>query len=159
MNRTRGFTLVEMMLVVIIIAITASIAVPRYARSFGHMKLKSAALDIAATVEHARNAAVLEEQALRLTVSSGGSVCTISSDREGLDQDAFSPVVYRLPSGIVIESLVFDDPLLGGKDYVRFLPDGWSERCTLSVADQTGDAFEVLVQTGLGRTLIAQIEK
>jgi len=159
-NRTdsRGFTLAEMLLVVVIIAITAAIAVPRYARSFDHMKLRSTALDVAATVEHAQSTAVLEERFLKFTINRDEGTCVIESDSGDTSESPLSPISYELPRGISFHSVEFEDTLLAHRDYLTFRPDGWADRATIRLANKSGETYEISVQRGLGRTQVAESE-
>lgn len=147
-----------MLLVVIILGVAASLSVPRYARSFDGMKLRSGALDVAATVEHAQSMAVFDGRALRLTVAASGRGCRVESVLDLPDRPRFQTVVYELPRGIEIKSIEFDDPLVGKRSYVDFLPDGRADRCTIRVAGPGGAAFKIYVAEGLGRTRLAKVE-
>ena len=146
-----------MLLVVIIIGVTAALAVPRYSRSFAFMKLRSAAYDVAATVEHAQALAVLEERRVLLNVSGSRTSCWLSSESGG-DDRPFKPVTCDLPEGITIDSITFDDSLLAHKDYVTFRPDGEPDRCAITLVNRAREAFQVYVEPGLGHTRVVRME-
>jgi type II secretion system protein H len=157
-TRVGGFTLVEMLLVVIIIGVTAAMAVPRYKSSFEYMKLKSGALDVAATVEHAQSRAVLEECMVRMTVEDEGARLVVDKDQRDASDVDFVTLTHDLPVGVTIGVIDFDDPLLGRRDYVTFRPNGQADRCTITVAGRTEETYRVYVESGFGRTRIELVE-
>lgn len=151
-----GFTLVEMLLVVTIVAIMVSVAMPRFTRSFERMKLKSGAMDVAATVRYAQATSVLEERFLRFNVSADGAVCWVSEERTPLGIPPLREVRCELPAGVMIERIDFAGPLAGSREYVEFRPDGDTDPCAIRVAGRTGKAFEVLVARGAGNARITE---
>lgn len=64
----RGFTLVELMLVVVIMAMAAGIAVPHFAASSRNMKLKTASRSIVTSARYARSIAVLRQEQTALLI-------------------------------------------------------------------------------------------
>ncbi len=163
LNQTKpgaaGFTLVELMLVVVILGVVAALAVPRYTRSFDAMKLSSAAYDVAATVEHAGSVAVLEGRRLRVSVSREGDLCWVSTDEDSPGLGHLRPVTCRMPQGVKIESIDFDDPLLAHRNYIVFRPDGWVDRSSIRVVGKTGGAFMVTVAGGAGHARVVRLEE
>ncbi len=154
----RGFTLVELLLVVIILGVIVSMSVPRFSNSFDFMKLRSGTYDFAATLEHAQALSILQERFIRLEISPDGDSCRVESDRETADQTPIAPLRYELPADVRVGAVTFDDPFLSGRRYITFRPDGEADRCTLRVGNSAGDAFEIYVLGGLGRIRILRVE-
>lgn len=146
------------MLVVVIIGIVTAMAVPRYAHSLDYMKLRSAALDVAATSEHAQHTAVLEGRSLRLTVADDGRSCVVASDHDDPNLETFSPVRYSLPEKVTLDSLDFEDPLLAYRKYVTFLPDGRTDRASITLSNVFGDEFVVHLESGIGAIRVERTE-
>jgi len=70
-TRQAGFTLIEMMLVVIIVGITAALVAPSVGRSVGKARVKRAASILAGDMELAFTTAARQRQPVRVIFTSG----------------------------------------------------------------------------------------
>lgn len=68
MDVTRGLTLLEMLIVVMILAVVAGMAVPHFARASGRMELRQAARDLAAVIRYGQTRAMMHGRPGRLAV-------------------------------------------------------------------------------------------
>lgn len=73
--RSRGFTLVEAMVSVAIIAILALVAVPAYQDMINQSRVRSAAEAVLAHVQFARSESVKEDRNLFVTATTGANWC------------------------------------------------------------------------------------
>jgi len=73
----RGFTLVEFLLVVAIIATISMIAVPRYANAFSSYRAQSAARKVVADIQLARSRAMMQSSSQTMTFSVNLNRCQI----------------------------------------------------------------------------------
>ena len=69
----RGFTLIELMITLFIIAITAAIAVPSYKTFIDNNKVKNAAMQLQSGLMYARSEAIKRNEAIYLVPSGGSS--------------------------------------------------------------------------------------
>ncbi len=74
-GRMRGFTLTELMIVLMIIAIIAAIAVPGFSTLMQRTRLKTYANELVSSVYLARSEAIKRDATVRLCASSNGSSC------------------------------------------------------------------------------------
>ena len=78
----RGFTLVELMVVLIILAVLLTIALPSFSVLSLRTKLKSYANEVVTSAYLARSEAIKRNAPVRLCISSDGSSCAESGDWE-----------------------------------------------------------------------------
>lgn len=84
MRAARGFTFVEILVVITIILILMSVSLPRLAGTVGHTRLTTSARDVTALLRFARDAAVLTEQQTEVRFDpEGGRYQLVVTGREG----------------------------------------------------------------------------
>ena len=122
---TSGFTLIEVILVLVVIVIISGIALPNLSGSYGNAKLRSTASNIERLGRYARGMAILREQDLSMVIDTEkqriyiGAEKRITSDESDgeLDQD----ILKRL--GYIGERTDEQDRKIE-KEISRSLPDG-----------------------------------
>jgi prepilin-type N-terminal cleavage/methylation domain-containing protein len=132
-----GFTLIEVILVVVISLILLGVAMPHFARTYKGSKLRSAARTVNRMARFARNSAIMREttmtvvlnhETMEIYLGSATQTSTNAADGE-LDQDVLKRLGYvddeSSPDTIGIE-----------KEIHRFLPED------IEVADFEKDMFE-----------------
>ena len=136
MRRPAGFTLVELIVVLAILATLVALAAPSFSRTIASARLRSGASEVRSTLARARSLAV-----------AGGRVRSVVFDLEkggyGIDNEA-SP--RSLPDPVRWESLrVLGDRKERGGARVRFFPDGSAEEAEVTVALPDGGRIRVTV--------------
>ncbi len=130
-SRTSGFTLIEVILVLVVVVIISGISVPYFAGSYRGMKLKSSSRTINRMARYARSMAIMRETTLTVALNHetmevflGGVPATPTNEADGeLDQDVLKRLGYT------------DDDGEGGsnsagidKEVHHFLPEGLTVR-------------------------------
>jgi type II secretory pathway pseudopilin PulG len=94
MKRAKGFTTIELVVIIVIMGILATIAIPGFSRWLPNYRLRAAARDMFSNFQHAKLTAVKRHQTCAITFNQdiGGTV--------------YDYVVYV----DTISNLVFDDP-------------------------------------------------
>ena len=75
-SESRGFTLVELMMVLVIVAVIAMIAAPSFTTLVQRTKLKAYANEVVASVYLARSEAIKRNAVMTLCTSTDGATCT-----------------------------------------------------------------------------------
>jgi len=124
-SRHRGFTLIEMLVVMVIMVLAYAMTAPMISAGVSGAELKAAARQIAAGLRKARSEAVVSKNEVALTVDVERHQFDLSGDKR----------IYRLPEKIEISLYTAQSELLDAKTgAIRFYPDGSSTggRVTLS---------------------------
>ena len=137
MRPSRGFTLVELAVVLFLLAALAALAVPSFSRTIVSARLRASASDVRSALARARLVAV-----------SGGRVRSVVFDLErgeyGMDNEA---VRSRFPEPIRLGGVrLMGEAAEGGEARVRFFADG------------TADPAEISVESGDGATLRVSVD-
>ena len=115
--RHRGFTLIEMLVAIAIMAMAYALTAPTISASLSGVQLKAAARQIAAGLRKARNEAVLRKREAALTVDVERRQFELSGEQR----------IYRFSQEIEVSLFTAQSELRDAKiGTIRFYPDGSS---------------------------------
>ena len=115
--RKDGFTLLELLVVLAIIALMVVIAAPRFAGSLPGAELESGARKLAAGLREARSLAVSRNRGIPFTLSGGANRYAVGSNGK----------TRQLPGKLAITLVTATTEITGAKQgSIRFFPDGSS---------------------------------
>lgn len=153
----RSFTVIELLLVVVIIAVIAALAVPNFGSTYARVQLRKAADDLAYHMRYAQSYAVTKNTRVRLEFDPSFIQYWLTRQSEDdAAQDAFIGLTGRMgevisvPRGVQV-SFEDGDPLL------YFYPDGTMDKrridfCRVHPAGrQSGECVFVSTQTQRGQ--------
>ncbi|WP_372778456.1 GspH/FimT family pseudopilin [Litorivivens sp.] len=95
LGKNRGFTLMEMLVTLAVVAIVASLAVPSFQNMIATQRVRSAANDLVASLNFARSEAVKRNATVTMTPAAGGwsDGWTVASGGNNLRvQDGFTGI-------------------------------------------------------------------
>ena len=139
--RSEGFTFVELIVVLAILAGLAALVAPSFSRTVASARLRTAASDVRSTFARARALAVASAR-------ERSAVFDLSRGEIGVDNEA----VRLLPETIRLEVVLpGGDRRDRGSVRFRFFPDGSGEEAEISVTAEDGGTLRVTVDplTGL----------
>ena len=123
-RRRTGFTLIEVILVVVIALILMSVSLPHFARTYKGSRLRSSARTIDRMARYARNMAIMRETTMTVVLNRESREVYLGSTRQAstnaadgeLDQDVLKRLGYT--EGEAAADIGID------KEIHRFLPEG-----------------------------------
>jgi general secretion pathway protein H len=150
-----GFTLVELLVVLVLISILMSITSPSIGRTLSAVKLRTASREIAATIRFARWKAIREQQLYWIQID------TEKNEIELASQDLKYHKLISMPDGISIikASLLKDqgtpDPQKSSTYF--FMPNGLSDSFQVVISTERGLQLKVFQDVLTGSPRIEQL--
>lgn len=129
MKKQKGFSLIELIIVIAIIAIISTIAVYSWQRYVTNTNLRTAVRDVASDILLYKQRAVSESRQYQITFDSGANTYTIGQWNAGTG--VFDIIQTKSPSTLGSGNAILDTTFVGGA--VTFLPRGTLSGATGSV--------------------------
>jgi prepilin-type N-terminal cleavage/methylation domain-containing protein len=167
-SRMRGFTLIELMIVIGIVAIIVATGVPPFVRALRKEGLRKAVSDVVEGCSHARAQAILHGAPAELVIRAEDGQITVrplsTASRSGdagesalnsgvaSRSGALSAFKANLPDDIAVSFLYvnFKDQMENPEARVRFFPNGACDEFTMILSATTGEQkISLDVITGL----------
>jgi len=153
-SRRRAFTLVELLVVLGIIAVTTAVVTPNVGRGLRGMRVRQAALTLAAHIRYGQMLSVEKERPARVVLDSEGRGYRVELALNLLGVEfGPGPGVGRegvgLPEGVDIGRMDFSLTLDGRKNVLLFDPSGEWSAGTMELTDGER-TFRVVVGGALG---------
>lgn len=161
MRRTRGFTLIELMISVSVFGILAGVAAPSLSDLIEHTRASAAISSLTAHMALARTAAISRNRRAVLCPSNDGTQCRTDTDWSGgwmlfLDDDGnrkldSSEEVLHVDLAPTSRHLRVVSTT--GRRQLRYLPDGRSAgtNLTISICSQSGELLGAVIVNNMGR--------
>jgi len=177
----RGFTLLELIVVLVIIGLMSTLVVPKLVGPLGDLNLKTASQKISASLRYARsqaasekvtlvalfdfdkNSVALTDPPITAPVARGGP----ASDREAAnkasgvptEQENGRPVkTYTLPDGVrLAKGVSREGDIHSGLFRVFFFPNGGSSGGEITVANDRGRQYRIRVDFITGTVQLSEV--
>jgi general secretion pathway protein H len=145
-SRDRGFTLLEILIVLALMAIVAGFVMPMFGGPISTSELRASARQLAAGLRLAQSEAVAQRRETFLVLDVAGKRFKVDND----------PHEHRLPSKIELKLFTAQNDLVSESvGSIRFFPDGGSNGGRITVA--SGERkFDVDIDWLTGRVAILQ---
>jgi len=156
--RGHGFTLIELIIVLLIIGIAAALVGIVIHKGAGSLELSTFTKDVSATLRYARSHAIAEKRVYSLIIWKDQEAYGLYNDLSlSKDIEEITPVIYKtIPQTLQI---IFDSKT----DYLRidFFPQGTSTGGIIEIKNQKGKTFFIIVNkiTGSVKVKKSQNEK
>ena len=164
-----GFTLLELLVVLVIVSVMAAFVGPRLAGSMSNMNLKTASKRIAASLRYARSQAISESRTYAALFDLDKNRVTIRGDqmaREegekddgGGDRDSRQTKPYELPEDVRLDKAILGEGEIdSGLFKIIFFSNGGSSGGELFLRNDRGDRYGVKVDLITGTVRIGHDE-
>jgi prepilin-type N-terminal cleavage/methylation domain-containing protein len=167
-RRRSGFTLIEIIMVLVIILTLTGISVPYFASTYRGVQLRTAARTINRMGRYARSMAIMREKTMTVVINHetmelylGGAPTVNTNEADGeLDQEVLDRLGYTdgdsssgkvdiekevhryLPEGLEVANFeqgeIDEDETYEDRYLINYYPNGQSDWFTLELADQRG---------------------
>jgi type IV fimbrial biogenesis protein FimT len=164
-----GFTLVELMVVIAILAITFSLSIPAYKDLLLRQKINGQANQLFSIIYLARSEAIKRSSVVTICKSGNGQTCGAQWSEGWLmfaDQDAdglLDPLENIISSGLVDSQITMSWSAFGSNNYLRLSPRGMtiSQNGTFTLCPANGNAMiaRTVVVTKLARVRLPPVGK
>ncbi len=137
-SRAQGFTLLELLVVLVVLALVAAASYPSMSRAAAALHLRTAGRDVVNTFRYARQKAVTEQIRMKVTVDREKQQLVMSADLEDEGR------TYLLPKDVKIQRVALaGNEIMGGPMVVRFLPNGSCDNSELLLQADKGAWIKV----------------
>lgn len=160
----KAFTLVEVVVVLVVVAVAAGLIVPRMSGSLARREAREAVGEFAATARTVRELAVARGQMFSIQIDlDRGGYTVVTRQAEGAKSGEPSAVqaswlkAGRWPSSVRQASVRTPDgtSLLRGTHRVDFNPDGTSSGAAVCLAgEEESDAYRIVICPRTGRVVV-----
>jgi prepilin-type N-terminal cleavage/methylation domain-containing protein len=138
-SRERGFTLLELLMVVVILALVLSLSYPSLSRGSTALHLRATGRDILSSFRYAREKAVTEQIGMMLAVDRDKQVVVLSDIFGDRNRQ------YTLPEDVRIHRVALGGTeILDGPLVVRFLPNGSLDGAEVLLQSSTGSLLRII---------------
>lgn len=158
LKRREGFTLIELIIVLIIIGLAAGVVGIAVNRSSGSFEVKTLAKDLSAVLRYARNKAISEKKTYCFVIDLNDRAYKLYTDRpvqETQTDDKYVEVVNKpLPGDLqmIMKGVDSDTP------FIEFFPVGNTTGGVIEISSEKGVVYYVTVNRITGKVDIEQGE-
>jgi prepilin-type N-terminal cleavage/methylation domain-containing protein len=157
-ERIAGFTLLELIIVLVILSTVLALAGPKLKGFFASRQLPDTAAQILALTQYARTQAISDGIVYRLNFNRERRTYWLTVWRKGKFQDISSDLgrTYTLPKDIAFELKDLDKE--GSEEYVEFKPEGTATAATIRLIEHSGRTLDVTCETVTEPFAVVEVE-
>jgi Tfp pilus assembly protein FimT len=139
-----GFSLIELLFVILIMAVVVGFSLPRFSRTFKHLQLQVFAYDVAKLLNYASKRAVARGEILRIHFDVEGRRYWLAQANGGEESERLANRFGRISS--VPEAITLDP----SAREVTFYPDGRADRLEMFILDNSQDGYQLVTNVWTG---------
>lgn len=142
-----GFTLLELVVVLAVVSLLATLGVPSIQRYYEAMEYRGAVRELSSAVNKARQQAFVRGVPIDLLIDHTANRYCLTSSQNGVAESDFSALPETLAITVTYAAEVSSIP---GMPAIRFYPSGGSSGGEVSIERQTGAGVTIEIDWLLG---------
>ncbi len=150
----RGFTLLEVALTIVIIAVVLSVTLPSISRGTDIFRLRATGRDLVNTMRYAREKAVTEQQETRVVVDREGHKVMLTDELGDGSRTLEVPKEIRVTRVVLAVEEIREGTLV-----IRFLPNGSADNAEIQIASARGSQLRVVTDSLTGGARVMPVEE
>ena len=152
--RNQGFTLLELLIVMLVVSLALAVSYPALSRGSASMRLRATARDVLNTLRYAREQAVTEQMGMNVTIDREKQRLILTNDLGDGNR------TYTMPADVKIHRIALgNSEAVNGSIIVHFLPNGSSDSAEVLLRSDKGSFLRIIsdpitggarIETGAG---------
>jgi prepilin-type N-terminal cleavage/methylation domain-containing protein len=148
-----GFTLLELLIVILIMAVVVGFSVPRFSRTFSNLQLQVFAYNVAKLLTYASKRAVARGEVLRIHFDVEGRRYWLAQAQEASPEGKSERVASKFGRMSSVPKAISLDPSARA---VTFYPDGRADRFEMLIFDNRQDGYRLVTDVWTGRVKLLE---
>lgn len=155
MKKNKGFTLLELALVIILLSLAAYLVIPSLSRMAKAIELKGTAQKIAGILRYYRLVAIQKGQVHQILIDQGHKELIVrvlqAEKKEGTEFTWMEKIKYQIPEGLKLKEEISPGEYTAELPAIEFYPTGQANggQILLADAEQKGYRIKISFLTGL----------
>lgn len=142
-----GFTLLELVVVLVIAGLFFSLGAPRVSALYDTMQYREAVRELVSAAKNARRQAFASGQPMDLLIDTDTNRYALTSHAQDIDKESFEQLPEVLEIRVIYAAEVSPSPGLAA---IRFYPTGGSSGGEIAVVRSTGAGVQLIIDWLLG---------
>jgi prepilin-type N-terminal cleavage/methylation domain-containing protein len=160
-NTIQGFTLIELMVVMLLISIILAVAIPRFEGGWMQDPIKKVSRKMISTVRNVRSKTVQTQKQHALIVDFDAQqlyVIVETTDPEATPGSTTATGKFKLPESITLVDVQYpnSEPVSTGSASIRFYPAGYSDYALIRMENSSEERFTFVIQPLLPKVKLYQ---
>ncbi len=160
-KRNEGFSLLELIIVILILGVMTGLAVPSLRGSFVHLQVRDCCWNLGALANYGRQRAIVERKTYSLKFDQDfRNFRLMRREKSGnsfvyFDLNGLPGKVFSLPERVYIRRVVnqLDGAVLKGRE-INFYPDGTADEMKVYFSEGSNDDYVVSVGREIGEVTV-----
>jgi len=153
-HQSAGFTLLELLTIILIMAVLVGVSVPRFRRTFVHLQLQVFANNVVRLLSYASRRAVTRQEVLRVHFDVEGRQYWLAQAKESLLEGESERIASKFNRISSVPEAISLDP---SASEVTFYPDGRADRFEMVIFDnEQGGGYKLVTDVWTGRAKLLE---